>query len=263
MASPPVKPGPMGFRDLDPKAQPKRRLIVSVEGPEKSGKNHFAFTFPGTIAFHSTDHGDEGMIEKFVRGDGVGQRKIKKASYRVDVPEGADEKATSKACEPVWSAFRTNYRVGLGTCRSTVVDTGTDIYELIRMTYFGKLQQVMAHHYAPVNTEMKDLFHEAYSSDGNLCILHRVKDEYLTKVNVAGKEVANKTGQKVMAGFAQTKFETQVHLRTYKEDGEFCAEIVTCRQNPEVEGFVLTGDSLSYAGLGMMVYPDSEEEEWL
>lgn len=256
-----VRPGAMGFHDLDPATKPKRRLIVSVEGPEKSGKNHFAFTFPGVIVFHSTDHGDEGMIEKFVQGRGVEKRKIKKAQYRVDVPEGADEKATSKACEPVWSAFRTNYRIGLATCRSTVVDTGTDIYELIRMTYFGKLQQVMAHHYAPVNTEMKDLFHEAYSSDGNLCILHRVKDEYITKV-VQGKERADKTGAKVMAGFAQTKFETQVHLRTFKEDGEFCAEVVTCRQNPSVEGFVLTGEMLSYKGLGMLVYEDSEEGDW-
>lgn len=262
MAPQTVRPGPMAFRDLDPNTKAKRRLIVSIEGPEKSGKNHFAFTAPGTIAFHSTDHGDEGMIEKFVRGDGVPKVKIRKAQYRVDVPEGADEKATSKACEPVWSTFRLNYRLGLAQCRTTVVDTSTDIYELIRMTYFGKLQQVMAHHYAPVNTEMKDLFHEAYHSDSNLILLHRVKDEYITRT-VQGKEKADKTGAKVMAGFSQTKFETQVHLRTFREDGEFCAEVVTCRQNPDLVGMVLQGDMLTFTSLGMMIYPDSTEEEWV
>lgn len=253
----PPKPGAMAFRDLSPTTAYKRRLIISIEGAEKSGKNHFAFTAPGKTAFHSFDHGDEGMIEKFVKGG----LRIQKAEYRVDVPPGTDTQKTSEACNPVWLGFKVNFALGLHQCRTTVVDTGTDMYEMLRMAYFGKLQQVLAHHYAPVNAELKSLIHQAYSSDGNLIVLHRIKDEYKTEVR-GGKEVSNKTGKKVMAGYSQMKFETQVHLRMYKEDGEFCAEVVTCRQNPDIEGYVLTGDQLSFTGLGMMVYPDSEEGEW-
>lgn len=258
MAPSAVKPGPMAFRDLDAKAPAKHRLIISIEGAEKSGKNHFAFTAPGKIAFHSFDHGDEGMIEKFVKA-GKG---IQKAEYRVNVPPGTDTQKTSEACTPVWNGFKVNFSIGLAQCRTTVVDTGTDAYELLRMSYFGKLQQVMAHHYAPVNAEMKDLIRQAYSADGNLIVLHRIKDEYFTTKNREGKDVANKTGAKIMAGFSQMKFETQVHLRMFKDDGEFCAEVVTCRQNPDIEGMVLSGDVLSFTGLGLMVYPDSEEEDW-
>lgn len=252
----------MGFRTMEAGVV-KPRLIVSVEGGEKCGKNHFAFTAPGPIGLHSFDFGTEGMVEKFLKGNGVPRRKIDMAQYAVNVPEGAETQTVSNACTPVWNAFRTNYAIGLGKYRTTVVDTATDAYEMVRLSHFGKLQQVMAHHYAPVNTEMKSLFRQAYSSDGNLVMLCRIKDEYITKM-VGGKEKAEKTGTRIMAGYKDTKFETQVHLRMYKEVGAdpWRAEIVTCRHNPDLEGFVLEGEMLSFAGLGQMVYPDSDPGDW-
>ena len=44
----------------------KRRLIISLEGPEKNGKTHFSLTAPGPIAFINFDIGHEGVIEKVI-----------------------------------------------------------------------------------------------------------------------------------------------------------------------------------------------------
>lgn len=236
--------------------QAKRRLILSIEGEEKSGKNHFAFTAPGPIYFHDIDFGADGVIQKF-----QDDKEIQAASYSVDVPVDASIQAVSDAASPVWEEFKTNYTEGIQSGRTTVIDTGTDIYELLRMSRFGKLTQVMPHHYGPVNQEMKAIYRAAYSSDTNLIVLHRVKDEWINKV-VQGKEKGEKTGRRVFAGYSGTYYETQVNARAYKEDGEFYMLIFDCRQNPAVEGMVLSGDMLNFATLGTLVFPDSEPSDW-
>src|ERR1700744_4628024 len=107
--SSPQKPKPMGFFKVDPNTATKPRMIVSIEGETKHGKNHFAFTMPGPIGFHSFDYGDEGMIEKFIKGRGVRKVEIHKAEYRLDIPPDSDVQKVSNAATPVWSAFATNY----------------------------------------------------------------------------------------------------------------------------------------------------------
>lgn len=253
------KTGDMGFKELRADQPQRRRLIVSIEGEEKTGKNHFAFGMPGPIGYHSFDYGDEGVIEKFLAKG----KKISKAEYRIDVPPGAGVQETSDKATPVWTSFNANYLIGLHKYRSTIVDTGTDLWEIARMAYLGKLLQVMPHHYPPVNSAYKNIFRQAYTAPGNLCLLHRLKEEWINKVDKNGKEVGTKTDKLLLVGYKDTPYETQVHLRTFKDADGFGALVVECRQNPDLTGFELRGDSCSFAGLGQMVYPDSREEEWL
>lgn len=234
----------------------KRRLIVSVEGTEGCGKNHFAFTAPGAIFFHSFDFGDDGVVQKFMR-----DKEIQRAEYRLNIAPGTAVQTASDTARPVWEKFVLNYREGLGKGRTTIIDTGTDTYEVLRMVEHGKLTQVLPHHYGPVNQMMKGLWREAYESNSNLVVLHRMKERWETKT-VNGKEVSNKTGEWEMAGYGGTYFEAQVCMRAYKEGGEFKSLIFKCRQNPTLEGMVLEGDMLSFKMLGLMVFPESEEKEW-
>lgn len=248
-----------GFRELKRDQPQRRRLIISIEGEEKTGKNHFAFGAPGPIGYHSFDYGDEGVIEKFLATGKV----IHKAEYRIEVPPGAGVQETSDKANPVWNSFNSNYTLGLTRFRTTIVDTGTDLWEIARMAYLGKLLQVMPHHYPPVNSAYKSLFRQAYSSPGNLILLHRLKDEWINKVDKQGKEVGIKTGTLLLAGYKDTPYETQVHLRTFKDSDGFGALVVECRQNPDLTGMELREEMCSFSGLGQMVYPDSKEEEWV
>lgn len=266
MAPTPVTPGKFGFKPISGK--PKYRLIVTSEGEPKSGKNHFAFGMPGPIGLHRFESGDEGVVEKFVNGrkesgstPAIAPKAIFGADYAIKVPDGPTIQQVSDLASPAWGAFKANFAVGLAKYRSTIVDTGTDAWEMVRMSHFGKLQQVLAHHYAPVNSEFKSLFHQAFSSEGNLLILHRYKDEYQTK-SIGGKEVSNKTGVRLLAGYKDTKFESQVHLRHFRDTDGFHTEIMECRQNPDVVGYVLDGDMNNFQALGMLVYPDSTEADW-
>lgn len=254
---------PMGFFPVQPSTA-KRRMIVSLYGPQKSGKNHLAFTAPGPFGFHSFDYGDEGMIEKFVAGTVTGCPPIKvdKAEYVVDIQEGATPQEVTDKTTPAWQSFMANYRIGLVKYRTSIIDTGTDAYEMVRMSHFGKLTQVMPHHYAPVNAEFKSLFRQAYSAEGkNLIILARHKEEWLNSI-VQGKEKGVKTGRMIYAGYKDTPYEVQIHIRTFKDSDGFGAEILDCRQNPDIEGFELRGEMLNWWSLGQLVFPESTEEEW-
>lgn len=250
-----------GFSLVTQKA--KHRLIVSLEGVEKTGKDHFAFTAPGDIYFHSFDFGDEGVIDKFLPG-GTFYRpglKIHRAEYKLNIKPGAAIQDAADTARPVWDKFRTNYEEGIKKGRTTIVDTGTEAYEILRMAEFGKLQQVLPHHYAPVNQAMKLLWRSAYDSSSNLIFLHRMKEKWETSVK-GGKEVSNRTGVWEMSGYGGTYFEAQVCCRCYKEDGQFNMLIFDCRQNPDVEGMVLSGGMLTFPMLGQLVFPDSTEDEW-
>lgn len=241
----------------------KRRMIVSVEGTEKSGKNHFSFTAPGPIYVHDFDFGDEGVIQKF-QPKGAFYRpglQIYKANYKLKIAPGTAIQLSADTARPVWEKFVGNYQEGLAKGRTTVIDTGTEAYEVLRMAEFGKLTQVLPHHYGPVNQAMKDLWRSAYDTDSNLIVLHRMKEEWENKV-VGGKEIGNKTGRWEMAGYKGTYFEAQICCRAYKEDGQFKLLIFDCRQNPDLEGMVLEGDMLSFPMLGQLVFPDSTEGDW-
>jgi hypothetical protein len=241
----------------------KHRLLVSVEAQEKAGKNHFGFTAPGPIYFHSFDFGDEGVIQKFQPGGRYYREglRIYKAEYKLKVAPGSAVQLAADTARPVWATFYQNYYEGLRLGRTTVVDTATEAHEVLRMAEFGKLTQVMPHHYAPVNTAMKDLWRAAADSNSNLVMLHRMKEEWENTV-VNGKEKGNKTGRWEMAGYKGTYFEAQVCCRAYKEDGQFKLLVFDCRQNPDLEGMVLEGEMLNFKTLGMLVFPESEESEW-
>src|ERR1700723_169108 len=127
------------------------RLIVNAEGEEKSGKNHFSFSAPGPVYLHSFDIGNEGVVQKF-----QSEKEIYIAEYELSMQPGeASAVEVAEAAEKVWQQFISNYRDGLASCGNgtTVVDTGTEMWELLRLARFGKLTQVMPHHYGPVNKE--------------------------------------------------------------------------------------------------------------
>lgn len=220
------------------------RLIISAEGEEKSGKNHFAFTAPGPIYEHSFDIGNESVIQKFQN-----EKQIYLAEYGLDLQPGeGSAQEVADAADKVWNRFMENYRDGLASCGqgTTMVDTGTEMWELLRLARFGKLTQVMPHHYGPVNKEMQEAVRLAFSHSGNAVFLHKQKDEWENFVE-GGKEKGRKTGRKVRVGFNDMPFLVQMNVRCERLDQEeggsqFVINIEDCRQNPDLNNTQMPND---------------------
>jgi hypothetical protein len=259
---------------------PDPRLIASVSGLEKQGKNHFAFTAPGPIACLSFDTGTEGVIEKFRKGFGDNKPKdIYLADYDVNLPGGADLKQIADAAQAIWVKFRKDYEWAIRNARTVVADTGTEIWEILRIARFGKLTQVMPHQYGPVNAEFRKLVKLAFDvKNVNAIWLHKLKAEYDTKtVVVAGqtKEVSNKTGKLVRSGFGDIPFLVQFNAVVHRDselrdwdpgkssfrlhpvpratdDNGFRLTVLDSRHNGELSGTVLEGELLNFPQLAAL-----------
>lgn len=237
----------------------KRRLIMALDGREKSGKSDFALRdTPAPIAVINTDIGLDGVIQKF-----QDEKEIYKSDYIMDFPTSGDPNKIAEKANTVWTAAKRDYFGALENkqIRTLVVDTATELWELLRLARFGKLTQVMPHHYGTVNAEFRNLLDRAYDYDKNVLLLHKLKKEY--KEGKDGK--GNPTGRWERAGFGDTGHRVQVNARTWrdKDDGEFHLLIQDCRQNEALFNEDFTAPMNSFSFLASAVFPDTTPEEWI
>lgn len=236
----------------------KKRLIMAIDGREKSGKSHFALSGPEPVAIINLDIGLDGVVQKW-----QDDKEVHVIDIKVDI-QGLKEltpQAAAAEADRAYSAVVKAYKAVLGEARTIIWDNATEIWELLRMARFGKLDHVKPHHYGPVNAEYRDLLRMAYDQDRtNLILLHKMKQEYIDDKN---------TGAYKRAGFADTGFLVQVNAYCYRDPTIetvpecFGMTVQDCRQNAELAGVDFSGNDLSFAQLAMQVFPGTTEKEWL
>jgi len=226
----------------------KPRLIMAISGLEKQGKTHFALTAPGPIAMFSVDIGEEGVVQKF----------DDKEVWVMDVAGVGDEDSPDDS-EKEWARFKKSFDQMLRTAsvRTIILDTATEIWELLRMAKFGKLTQVMPYQYGPVNKIYRMMVRSAYEFDKNLILIHKLKSKYVND---------KRTGEYEPAGFNDTPFLVQVNATVYRyspeDGGEFAIQIKDCRQNPDMAGFEADGPLCNFPMIAQMILPSVNAGEW-
>ncbi len=241
----------LGFEEDD--GEIHYRMLVGSDGLEKTGKSNFWMTAPGPIAGINLDIGLEGVIHKYSK-----QKKIWVLNYNIPPMKNTAEYL------PHLNIIRSAYEAAANhkDVRTLVVDTGTDLWELIRLAEFGTVNPKDPRGslaYTNCNMLYRGLIKMAYESDKNLVVTHKLDDEW---VKVNGKN--EKSGSMTRAGFKESSYLIQVNTRhTYdKQAGEFGIEILDCRQNMQMSGYTLTGNDCTFAGLGQVVFPESSPEDW-
>lgn len=258
-----------GFRVSDECA--KARLLANIQGLEKTGKNHLAFTAPGPLAVLSFDLGIEGVIEKFNKPhiapiiNGLVQKRIYVAEYELSAQPGqATDSEVEAEATKLWKQVTSDFKDALASdIRTLICDTGTELWELKRLSEFGKMS-ANVQHYGPVNADFRRLLRLPYDTDKNFIMIHKMKDEWADRA-ATGK--AQKTGKLERSGFKDVGYLLQANIQTWRDDSNpaerFHATVLDCRQNPDVNGMDFTGEMLTWAMIGQMVFPDSDPEAWL
>lgn len=221
----------------------KPRLILNIQGTEKSGKDHMGFSYTGgPIYVHSFDIGLDGVVQKF-----QDSREIYVAEYELTIQPGeAGDKEVGEAANVVWEQFVSNYRDSLASTRDAglvMIDTGTETWELLRLASFGKLTQVMPHHYSKPNAEFRDLVREGFDAT-NVVWLHKMKDEWENYIDNKGQEKGRRTGNKKAMMMNDIPFLVECNVQTGRSDDgdtgcQFFATIIDCRKNMELRGMVI------------------------
>jgi hypothetical protein len=225
----------------------QNRLILNIQGEEKTGKNHMAFSYTGLgdIYVHSFDQGLEGVVQKFQKS-----KHIYVAEYELEIQPGeASDKEVGKSANKLWGQYRANYLDSLASTRKeglVVVDTGSESWELLRLASFGKLTQVMPHHYSKPNAEFREHVRHGYDASSVIWI-HKMKDEWENYTDSQGREKGRRTGRKKYVGMNDIPFLVQCNVQTQREDlegggSEFTCTVLDCRINPELNGMVMPND---------------------
>lgn len=250
---------PKSFKKLAPGGtNPPRRLIMAVSGREKHGKTHFALTAPSPVAYFDTDVGTEGVIEKFVASGKVIYHNDYNYHALGDIRQSGP--VNPEPYIKMWEGMKNDYVAVMDSkVRTVVFDTSTEVWELMRLARFGKLSQVLPHHYGPVNAEFRGLLRLAYMADKNLILLHKMKQEYINE---------KRTGRYERAGFGDTGFMVQVNIKCWRRLAEgdsgrllFGLTVEDCRQNADAAGLELEEPMCDFATVASMV-TGTDVEVW-
>lgn len=238
------------------------RLVAAIAAREKQGKTHLSLTAPPPIVTFNADIGLEGVVHKFL------QQGKEILVYNIPMPQ-ADSKNVEKEAGKVWDDMDAALDRVLDNpaVRTIVFDTATEIWEIVRLAYFGKLAEVKPHHYSGVNAEFRRFLKKVYKTDKNLLLIQKMKAEYVNN---------NRTGEWEMAGFADTPFIVQAVLHPFRVDkptkidedtfldkGDFGVRIHESRHNPAVNNLVLSGELATFPFLASMIIEGTTPDQYM
>ena len=138
-----------------------------------------------------------------------------------------------------------------------MVDSGTELYEVERLAYFGKVEQVMAHHYGKVYAAMRRLIRLVYDQPGmNLVIIHHLKAQYINDKRTKNYE---------LAGCPKIPPAVQLNLEASwnPDEEQFEMQCVNSRHDSTWNGYWWEGNEMCTFPLIASMVTGTDEEEWL
>ncbi len=268
-----------------------KRLIASVQGLQKSGKTRLALTSKKPLGYIAVEiGGEEGVVDQFIPPDVESFDGIQIVKIRMDDPvypnredfkaDKAGEKdyneavseAVQNAAAPALDAFYAAYYASLGSMETTVVDTGSDLWELMRLANFGRLEKIPQLAYGQLNKSMDKLIDDAFSAQGSLILIHHMTEKWENYVDEkSGKERGKPSGVFVMSGYKGIPKKVQAVVELWREDlaeaddatgmlVKFNAMIVDSRHSAMSMGQKFGGE-FDFASIGMAVM-QSKRSDW-
>lgn len=167
-----------GFEDIPISVGRPKRLIVSDWGREKSGKTHFALSFPEPIYVFDFDR----------RLDNPARDYPDKQMYRKQYRDPT--LGTIQDHEKIYNEFLKDLRTvvkGIGYQGTIVIDTHTAVWQVIQSTYVEKIRQqkledgkkFMTFDYALANRHFTEVIETIKDNDSINCVLiGKAQDAY-------------------------------------------------------------------------------------
>jgi hypothetical protein len=243
------------------------KIVASLEGLEKEGKTHFALTAPSPIAALVFDAGFDDTARKFKKAG----KEIVVSNY-MDFKCDPDKPRRKDEWEKGWTRYKTSYVNALKhpEIRTIITDTFTDAWELCRYANFGDAtaksfsKEYRNYAYGVANNDFRDIINWSLNPQfkKNVIFIHKLKPLWIS---------GERTREYERNGFGDAGFPVMANLRiNFIDDGEeeegskyFKLSIRNCRHDYKLNGVDLEGEMCEFRYLGMSLYPDSSESDWV
>jgi hypothetical protein len=249
------------------------RLCISTEGFDGTGKSRFALSAPKPLGYYILDRGFEDPDEG-VR-DALQLDRVEAGVYRYNRSGGSEADLKDGAQEAL-SALKKDLRESIASkrFRSYAIDTADEVWEILRLARYGRLEKIPPMLYGPLNQEYRaaiinDFLRDVGGHGVNVIWVHKMKKEYRNKIvrkaNGEESEVGEWTGRYERAGFKGFTYDAPNRLVHSKDltvpvgQGRFSLTVTKCI-NAGLEGMVLP--ELDFPGFASMVFPQVDYEHW-
>lgn len=238
-------------------------MILSIEGPEATGKTTLAYTAPLPIVGFSFDLGSERALYGTQYDAYFAGLDINVIPYdpKAPIPAKYGDITIFEMPQPVqldqnrlvgfseqWTYFISRLSDALTTKNvpTVVVDTMTLARRIKADAYLQELQeknpgnprkQLLQIEYGHANDSIRNIYTLVAGLRKNLVAVHHQTDERKDGVDKDGAVVSMMTGAKVLEGLAQTYRYVDVALLTEKnKSGQIVAKMTKCGYNLSLEG---------------------------
>lgn len=215
-----------------------RRVVhMQLYGETGTGRTSVALSAPGPIALMHADEKIDGIVEPFVR-DG---KKVRTYNFGGTF-SGSTEQIASQANEAMKDFYRA-WADAFTWARTVILDTHTELWELLRLARFGKLAQVKPIHYGPVNAEWQSIFKMFRRQDkANLICIGKIREKYDKNDKPTGK--MEQAGQKDFGYLSDIRIRMDKSIT--KSGVEFSGMIEKAWFNAQMEGTELPEAMLTF-----------------
>lgn len=262
-----------------PPEQPVYQLTINSEGLERSGKTDFALKAPDPIGVIALDKNTINIAIKKQRDAGKTilladfcdpNPKTNPGLAQFVLPERSkpgimiktEQKATKPFYERRWEAICTAYfdLVNDPSIRTIVIDTGTQLWEDIRLARFGALSKIAPREYGAVNGEMREMIMAAKC---NLIVTHKLGKLYEGN-DWKGKYEGKGWGDVAFACNTTIRHSCQMITDpdTKEKKPHFVTSVSDCSYDSSLKGLELTDEDCDFKVLASLIYPDAPDECW-
>jgi hypothetical protein len=236
-----------------------KRFMLATEGWSESGKTEFAMSAPGPGVILSLDRGTDWL-------DNPHPPATRRNDFALKlIPRFMPHQVKQEDFQKNWMLYYELYLKAVNNpdCRTIIVDTDSDTWELQRLAEYGRVQGVMPLQYQTVNANRKAMWARAWDAGKIIIAINRLKDEYTKSVNKEGKEITVPTGGEERQGWPDQEYLFGMQIRHFKnEHGQFGLKILKCKANSEWDGLELVGEDCNFKSLVNVVYPQIDDKIW-
>lgn len=254
----PVTANPLDRFKLASALAVPRVIAASVGGPG-SGKTRFWLTAPEPIVFQSLDWGMEGVVDKFqeefMEANEGRPKDIRVVDYDW-APSAQDEKQAGfqEAAIKLRDRFIDEFLFSCEHAKTVVWDKETDVWNLFRYAEFGAPKGDAARDFDKANQLMRKYINYPKKLTINFGLIEDVKDKWVSQ---------NKKDGVQRAGFREVEGLVHVDLWHERREGKFYTLVGKARGKGASEVQDKEFANLDVPTLGMMLFPETDLQDWL
>lgn len=227
------------------------RIIAASVGPPGSGKTHLWLTAPPPIVLFSFDFGTEGTSDRpeFANKD------IRIVPYEWVIDPSKPDAELKAEAQELRDQFKEDYFFACQNARTVVVDKETELWNLVRYAEFGSPKGDVPRDFDKANQYMRMLLNYPKKFTINAGFIEDTKEEWAA--------ATRKSGEVKRAGFREIEGLVNIDLwHTRLGKGQFNVHVGKAKGPGANDVQEQDYANLDFATLGMLLFPDTDTEDW-